>query len=228
MSPGPDLAQAQDPVYPKTMSHALTIHDLDSISHKHLALETLAQITRIERKTFPASEAFDFSDQSLWRRKPNTHVLYATVAGDADIAASTSTSSSMAVSTIAKGPKRRSSTATAPSPAAATVIAYALYVRQRGTALLHKLCVAEPFRGQGVGRQLLTHVIGQQRSQRSGRGCLAVQLWVDEKREAARRLYGSCGFVEVEVVEDYYGPGRKGLRMVLGLEGDGVLFCSKS
>ncbi|EDN04096.1 acetyltransferase [Histoplasma capsulatum] len=101
----------------------------------------------------------------------------------------------MAVSTIAKGPKKRSSTATAPSPAAATVIAYALYVRQRGIALLHKLCVAEPFRGQGVGRQLLTHVIGLQRSQRSGRGCLVVQLWVDEKREAARRLYGSWGLM---------------------------------
>ncbi|OJD23180.1 hypothetical protein ACJ73_05469 [Blastomyces percursus] len=206
------------------MPHTLTTHDLNSLPQKSLALEILSQINRIERKTFPASEAFDFSDQALYRRKPNTHILYVTAAADSD----TATSTSLSISASAKTPKKRSATTTTaqtqtqkhtatPTP----IIAYALYVRQKSTALLHKVCVAEPFRGQGVGRQLLTYVIEQslcpQRG--AGRGCLAVQLWVDEKRAAARALYTGCGFVEVEGVEDYYGPGRKGMRMVLELGG---------
>ncbi|PGH06181.1 hypothetical protein GX51_02569 [Blastomyces parvus] len=186
------------------MAPALTIHDLNALTHKPRALEILAQINRIERKTFPPSEAFDFSDEALYRRKPNTHILYATAA-DEDTTTSTSTSTSLAMA--AKSATRRPTTTTTP------IIAYALYVRQKSTALLHKVCVAEPFRGQGVGRQLLTYVL-----ERSlGARCLAVQLWVDERREAARALYGGCGFVEVEGVEDYYGAGRRGLRMVLEL-----------
>ncbi|KLJ07091.1 hypothetical protein EMPG_17414 [Blastomyces silverae] len=224
------------------MLPALTIHDLNSLPHKPLALEILSQINRIERKTFPASEAFDFSDQSLYRRKPNTHILYATAAADdtCNTARSTSTSISTTsttstTTTTAKTqtPKKRSTTsittttpAQSQSPTRIPIIAYALYVRQKSTALLHKVCVAEPFRGQGVGRQLLTYVIEQSLCpQRGGGGCLAVQLWVDEKREVARALYAGCGFVEVEGVEDYYGPGRRGLRMVLELglvrEGEG-------
>ncbi|OAX84928.1 hypothetical protein ACJ72_00714 [Emergomyces africanus] len=204
------------------MAPALTIQPLHSIPQKHLALELLFQINRIERKTFPASEAFDFSDQSLWRQKPNTRILFATVVPD-DKSTSTPTPTPTTTTTAPKNvktPKKDSKTATPLPPSSTTVvvIAYALYVRQRDTALLHKICVSEPFRGQGVGKQLLEYVIEQQ-LRRQESGCLAVQLWVDEKREVARRLYGSCGFVEVEGVEDYYGPGRKGVRMVLGLEG---------
>ncbi|KKZ61448.1 hypothetical protein EMCG_03930 [[Emmonsia] crescens] len=199
------------------MAPPLTIHDLHSIPQKHLALETLSQINRIERKTFPASEAFDFSDQSLWRRKPNTRILYATVSNDGTSTATTTTTATATANMNMNMKTPKNPTTTTPTP---TIIAYALYVRQKSTALLHKICVAEPFRGQGVGKQLLAYVIEQQLRQQE-RGCLAVQLWVDEKREAARRLYGSCGFMEVEGVEDYYGPGRNGVRMVLGLEGDG-------
>ncbi|EEH36046.1 acetyltransferase [Paracoccidioides lutzii Pb01] len=173
----------------------ITIHTLHSIPQKHIALETLSQINRLERKTFPASEAFDFSDQSLWRKKPNTRILYAIV---------TSTNA----------------TSNTKAPAHNPIIAYALYVRQGSTALLHKICVAEPFRNRGIGRQLLVYVI-EKRLRGAEKGCLAVQLWVDEKREAARRLYKGCGFMEVEGVEDYYGPGRRGVKMVLRLEGQG-------
>ncbi|PGH15816.1 hypothetical protein AJ79_02197 [Helicocarpus griseus UAMH5409] len=166
---------------------ALDIHDLSTIPQKQAALENLSQINRIERKTFPSSEAFDFSDQNLWRKKPNTRVLYATIA--------TSTSS-----TAAQKPN---------------IAAYILYVRLKGVALLHKVCVAEPFRKQGIGKKLLAYVIEEKL--RRERGCEAVHLWVDEKREAARGLYLGLGFVEVESVEDYYGPGRRGVKMVLKL-----------
>ena len=42
-----------------------------------------------------------------------------------------------------------------------------------------------------------------------------VDLWVDEGRVAARECYRKIGFEEAGgVVEDYYGPGRNGMRMV--------------
>ncbi|OJD10340.1 hypothetical protein AJ78_08608 [Emergomyces pasteurianus Ep9510] len=204
------------------MPPTLKIQLLHSIPQKPHALEILSQINRIERKTFPASEAFDFSEQSLWRRKPNTHILFATLSDDTSTLTPTSTSTPRSTTiTTTTSSSQNAKTPTTSTPSCPTIIiAYALYVRHRDTALLHKICVAEPFRGQGFGKQLLAYVIEQQ-LRRQVSGCLAVQLWVDEKREVARRLYGSCGFVEVEGVEDYYGPGRKGVRMVLGLDGDG-------
>jgi ribosomal protein S18 acetylase RimI-like enzyme len=47
--------------------------------------------------------------------------------------------------------------------------------------------------------------------------CQDVHLWVDADREAARRLYLGSGFKERERVDDYYGPGRTGIKMVLDL-----------
>lgn len=43
-----------------------------------------------------------------------------------------------------------------------------------------------------------------------------IDLWVDEARIGARKCYSKVGFEEVgQVVMDYYGPGRNGIRMVL-------------
>ncbi|CAI7645468.1 unnamed protein product [Penicillium palitans] len=53
----------------------LTISDIHSLKRNE-ALEILAQISRVEKKTFPTNEAFPFSED-LWRKKPNTRVLYA-------------------------------------------------------------------------------------------------------------------------------------------------------
>ncbi|KAL4975460.1 acyl-CoA N-acyltransferase [Aspergillus desertorum] len=58
------------------MLENLTISDIHSLG-KTQAIEMLSQITRIEKKTFPASEAYPFSEE-LWRKKPNTRVLYVT------------------------------------------------------------------------------------------------------------------------------------------------------
>ncbi|KAJ5630648.1 uncharacterized protein N7484_010748 [Penicillium longicatenatum] len=164
------------------MPPTITISDIHSLKRKE-ALEILAQLTRIEKKTFPTNEAFGFGEE-LWRKKPNTRVIYATQAKEG----------------------------TRPE-----LIAYAVYVRQKGVALLHKVCVIEACRRQGVGQQLMSYI--QERLRKEG--CQYIQLWVDKAREPARALYGRCGFKEQEEIPDYYAPGRTGIRMVLDLERDG-------
>ncbi|KAL8797376.1 MAG: hypothetical protein Q9195_000531 [Heterodermia aff. obscurata] len=91
------------------------------------------------------------------------------------------------------------------------LVAYAGITRKKGTALLHKLCVVEEMRNQGIATKLLRLQIKKLEFQ----GCDDVQLWVDESRESAKHLYDKFGFNVVRRVEDYYGPGRCGLRMRL-------------
>lgn len=165
------------------MSPTLTHSDIHSLKRNE-ALEILAQISRVEKKTFPTNEAFGFGEE-LWRKKPNTRVLYST--------------------RVADNSTRKD------------LVAYAVYVRQKGVALLHKVCVIEAYRRQGVGQQLMSFI--QERLRKEG--CQYIQLWVDQAREPARALYHRCGFEEREVIPDYYAPGRTGIRMVLGLERDG-------
>ncbi|KAL2832000.1 acyl-CoA N-acyltransferase [Aspergillus cavernicola] len=160
------------------MLEDLTISDIHSLG-KSQALEILTQITRVEKKTFPASEAFPFGEE-LWRKKPNTRVIYVT----------------------------RTSQGIQP------LIAYALYVRQKGVAFLHKVCVAEPFRRKGVGVQLLKYL----RTRLQKEGCQYVHLWVDKAREPARSLYMQSGFEEHEELLDYYSLGRTGIKMILDLQ----------
>jgi axial budding pattern protein 2 len=87
-------------------------------------------------------------------------------------------------------------------------------VRHRNTALLHKLCVLEAYRRNGIGERLLLHAT---REKLVNEGCERVQLWVDKSRSPARNLYAKCGFEEKEEVLDYYSAGRTGIRMVLDL-----------
>lgn len=94
------------------------------------------------------------------------------------------------------------------------VVAYLVYTRAKATVLLHKLCVRSDCRRRGLGSSVLGYLIDHARM----RNCSSMQLWVDEKRHLARKLYAVNGFRETGIVEDYYGPGRRGLRMVLELE----------
>lgn len=168
------------------MAENLFISDIHSLKENE-ALDILAQIARVERKTFPSSEAFDFNAQ-LWRKKPNTRVIYA-------------------MDTPSIG-------SVAPSRTFSALVAYAVYVRQRGAALLHKVCVTESLRGKGIGYKIMEYI--RQRLEKEG--CYYIQLWVDDARKPARALYARCGFQDREKVYDYYAPGRTGIRMVLELE----------
>ena len=99
------------------------------------------------------------------------------------------------------------------TPAQPRLVAYAGITRIKRTALLHKLCVVEELRNQGIATQLLRLQIKKLEIQ----GCDGVQLWVDEARKSAKHLYDIFEFNVVRTVEDYYGPGRCGLRMILRL-----------
>ena len=92
-------------------------------------------------------------------------------------------------------------------------IAYCVCVRHRQTLLFHKVCVAERFRGQGVGRLLMCEALD--RAEREH--CLALELWVDQSRSVARRLYVQLGLEEQCLVRDYYGPGHNGIKMSIRL-----------
>lgn len=96
-----------------------------------------------------------------------------------------------------------------------TPVAYAVLVRWRSVILLQKLCVMARFRGRGIGKIMMLEVMSQARKTR----CNAIELWVDMSRTVARGLYASCGFKEVQSVEDYYARGRHGIRMRLDLSG---------
>jgi ribosomal protein S18 acetylase RimI-like enzyme len=154
----------------------LVIRDLASFSVKDRQ-EIVNTVSKIEKKTFPSSEAFDF-DSEL--KKRNASMLLATREGDSF-----------------------------------EVAGYLVYLRTKRLALLHKICVIERMRENGIGKCLVhslrLRLEGQGGSQR-------IQLWVDENRSPARALYKSCNFQEIDRCADYYGPGRHGIKMQLSIE----------
>ena len=93
------------------------------------------------------------------------------------------------------------------------LIAYLVYQRMKRLAWLHKLCVVEQERQNGVGKALIQSF----RQQMQKGGCDTVFLWVDESRQPARALYASCGFQQSERRPDYYGPGRTALKLELSV-----------
>ena len=95
-----------------------------------------------------------------------------------------------------------------------SVAAYLVYVRIQRTTLLHKICVLEKHRRQGLARKLLQKLQDELKAQ----GCEEIQLWVDEARKPARFLYSNTGFEEVDRVQSYYAPGRTGIKMALKLQ----------
>jgi ribosomal protein S18 acetylase RimI-like enzyme len=96
----------------------------------------------------------------------------------------------------------------------AELCGYAVYVRSKLVTRIHKVCVVERYRGQGVGRWMMGQVIRELQKAAAGN----VDLWVDTERAPARRLYRTCGFAEMETVRDYYSKGRDAIRMQVDLE----------
>ena len=93
---------------------------------------------------------------------------------------------------------------------ASLVIGYLVYINTSSGLRIHKLCVAQSYRRQGVATRLVDHICQVART--SGKD---IDLWVDEARVPARECYVKCGFMQIgDVVVDYYAPGRNGIRMV--------------
>ncbi|MCJ1229109.1 hypothetical protein MMC12_005774 [Toensbergia leucococca] len=97
--------------------------------------------------------------------------------------------------------------------AAPPLAAYMVYTRSHRTILLHKLCVLEKYRRQGVARRLLKCL----RRVSDEEGCESIQLWVDEARKPATCLYAAVGFEEKARVNNYYAQGRNGIKMTFDL-----------
>ncbi|KAF2142567.1 uncharacterized protein K452DRAFT_332314 [Aplosporella prunicola CBS 121167] len=94
------------------------------------------------------------------------------------------------------------------------LMGYLLYVRQKRTTWLHKLCVLQDFRRKGIAKDMIQVLEARLRKE----ACDELLLWVDEENLGARALYASAGFDEVNRILDYYGPGRTGIKLVLRLD----------
>jgi ribosomal protein S18 acetylase RimI-like enzyme len=128
----------------------------------------IAAIIRLEKRTFPASEALDINYEL---KKWNCVLRCIRLAEQ--------------------------------------VVGYSLCVHIKRATQLHKLCVAKNWQRQRLGQKLMEDLIDTERS----RGAAEISLWVDPARLPAMALYSKCGFLEVSSVEDYYGPGRQGIKM---------------
>jgi len=94
------------------------------------------------------------------------------------------------------------------------IVGYLLYIHMPGGLRIHKVCIAEGFRRQGIATRMIERVCDV--AQKGGKH---IDLWVDEGRKPASLCYIKCGFTQVgEAVVDYYGPGRNGIRMVWTFE----------
>ena len=84
-------------------------------------------------------------------------------------------------------------------------------------AHITSLAVAGEARRQGHGRRLVTALVALAGSL----GAEAVTLEVRASNEAARALYGGCGFEEVGERRRYYADGEDAVIMTLPLGGGG-------
>lgn len=90
------------------------------------------------------------------------------------------------------------------------VIGYLIYINTFAGLRIHKVCVGEKFRRRGVAKKLIQCVCDT--AKKTGKD---IDLWVDENRIGAIQCYTTCGFRQVaDVVVDYYGPARNGIRMI--------------
>lgn len=95
-----------------------------------------------------------------------------------------------------------------------TLAAYLLLVHSKPRSVtLHKVCVQENYRRQGIATRLIRSQMGVLMK----RGCSTVRLWVSATNEVALRLYFGLGFEKESEVSDYYSRGRRGICMSLNL-----------
>jgi ribosomal-protein-alanine N-acetyltransferase len=95
------------------------------------------------------------------------------------------------------------------------LVGYCILMAAAEEAHLLNLSIGSDFQGEGHGRRLLEHVIGE--AQR--RGARLLFLEVRPSNPAARQLYASRGFRQIGTRRDYY-PARSGREdaLVLAIE----------
>ena len=91
-----------------------------------------------------------------------------------------------------------------------SIVGYLIFIQAPNGLRIHKVCIAEAFRRQGIATSFVERVC--EIASKVGKD---IDLWVEEARIPARECYIKCGFAQVgDTVIDYYGPGRNGIRMV--------------
>jgi ribosomal protein S18 acetylase RimI-like enzyme len=89
--------------------------------------------------------------------------------------------------------------------------------RRAGDELyLEGLYIRPKYQGSGFGGQLLRTVMSELAALQFSR----IQATIDPENEAGVSLYTTLGFVAVDELEDYYGPGRDRILLAAKL-GDG-------
>lgn len=87
----------------------------------------------------------------------------------------------------------------------AIVFGYAVMMLVMEEAHLLNFSIAKPYQGQGLGRELLVHMMGLARKH----GAQTIFLEVRSSNDAAIGLYESIGFNEMAVRRNYY-PAKNG------------------
>lgn len=91
--------------------------------------------------------------------------------------------------------------------------AIVLLRRNSGYLRLYSMAISESYRGQGIGQQLLRHILRTaQELQKQG-----VRLEVKCDNQAAVRLYRRHGFEVTELLPQYYEDGSDGYKMQVTL-----------
>ena len=90
--------------------------------------------------------------------------------------------------------------------------------RPAPVADLLAIAVASPWRGRGVGRQLLVAAMKRARELSRVNVVSALRLTVAEGNASARHLFESAGFAYVPEHDGHYPKGQRALRMELPLE----------
>ena len=177
-----------------------------------------ARLTALEKKIFSPSEAFDYT---LELKKPSIAVVLATKKTSGTSPSSLPSSSSSPKANPdgkAKAKGRGNGTGTGNGAAkgeggSEELVGYLVFQRLKRQVWLHKLATVEAERGKGVASAMMAAM-----REHVGRGgAESVVLWVDEGNAVARGVYAAWGFEEAERVEGYYGEGRTGVKMLVGV-----------
>lgn len=91
------------------------------------------------------------------------------------------------------------------------LVAYVFCAYGGGEFHVHKIAVDPAFRGRGIARILMAEVLDRARLSRSEE----VYLEVRPSNTAARQLYESLGFRQVDRRRDYYSDGEDALVLSL-------------
>lgn len=78
-----------------------------------------------------------------------------------------------------------------------------------GSVRIYSLAVMPDFRGQGVGRRLMNKAL----SEATHQGVRYLSLEADRRDRRLVAWYGRFGFEVVQILADYYSPGRDAVRM---------------